>query len=281
MFKTLTVFAILGLAVLFSGCAEQQYDDSRFLADPAEVEVIARSGYVVPGAAEVDFVEAMAASRIEYTKRLQDLLEHYTVTGDATKQRWAQRELDLLMGLTKYRYLMPGQIADANLTASVEIPQADELYAEAQKLFKDAGGLIVLTDHDKYRQALSKFNLVISAYPASDKIDDAAYYAGLIYEYFGDSQIAAVYFQRTFQWDNATPYPARFKAAYTMDRKLHMRQEALALYQLSYQYESQYTSYNEYAQQRILSMTKPVKKVEDVVEELEDEVEEAPVEEQM
>ena len=98
-------------------------------------------------------------------------------------------------------------------------------------------------------------NKVITDYPTSDKIDDAAYRAGQIYEHFKDYQIAAVYYQRTFQWDDNTPYPARFKAAYVLDKHLHMRKEALAVYRLAVLRESRYEGNTEYARKRILQIT--------------------------
>jgi tetratricopeptide (TPR) repeat protein len=124
-------------------------------------------------------------------------------------------------------------------------------------LYRQAGGLLVVFNDAKLRQALGVFNEVIQKYPSSDKIDDAAYHAGLIYEHLKDYELAAVYFQRTFQWNEATPYPARFRAAQVMDQKLRMRKEALALYKLAVEKESRYVENTEYAQIRIKALSQP------------------------
>jgi len=79
--------------------------------------------------------------------------------------------------------------------------------------------------------ALEKYNQLISKYPTSDKIDDAAFRAAGIYEHLKDYTIAVQYYQRTFQWDPQTAYPARFKAAYLLDTQLARRAEALQIYQ--------------------------------------------------
>ena len=47
----------------------------------------------------------------------------------------------------------------------------------------------------------------------------------------GDYKLALLYYQRTYQWDPETSYPARFKAAFILDRQFHQRDEALKLYQ--------------------------------------------------
>ena len=111
------------------------------------------------------------------------------------------------------------------------IEDADILYNEGVRLYRQAGGFLIITNEAKLRQSLGVFNQVIQQYPSSDKIDDAAYRAALIYEHLKNYELAAVYYQRTFQWNETTPYPARFRAAKVMDQKLRMRREALVLYQ--------------------------------------------------
>ena len=52
----------------------------------------------------------------------------------------------------------------------------------------------------------------------------------MIYEHFKDYTIAVLYYQRAYQWEPQTSYPARFKAAFILDERLHRRAEALQLY---------------------------------------------------
>jgi len=117
--------------------------------------------------------------------------------------------------------------------------------------------MIVVVSEAKLRQALGLYNDLIQQYPTSDKIDDAAYRAAQIYEHLTNYELAAIYYQRTFQWNEATPYPARFNAARIMDLKLRMRAEALTLYRLAVEKESRYVENTEQANLRIQALSVP------------------------
>ena len=264
MSRKVFIGAVLLFAVSISGCFEQEVkDDPRFRVDPAQAEKVTGEGFLVPGAEEVDLVEDMAGRRNSYRVSLKSLMDFYETAGDATKLAWAQREYALM---PQYRYLMPGESLKADLRATDSIDVADELYAEAVDLHKEAGGLLIIIDEDKLRISLNKFNQLIENYPSSDKIDDAAYKAGRIYRHFQDYEIAAIYFQRVFQWDANTPYPARFRAAYILDRRLNMKAEALVLYQLSLEKESRYEGNAKFSRRRIRNLTRPVKQAEEEAE---------------
>ncbi len=255
------VITALLLSVALAGCAEEVKNDPRFRIDPVEAQIAATKGFSVPEASEVDLVEQVASDRTAYRQNLEILAAYYTTTGNEMKSKWAQRELD---SLRQYRYLMPAEVGPANLKATESIESANILFEEAMKLYKDAGGLVVIIDEAKLKAALNKFNLIISQYPSSDKIDDAAYRAGRIYDHLGDYEIAVVYYQRTFQWNDQTPWPARFRAANTLDRKLRMRKEALPLYRLAYEFEKQYDANTDYAAKRIKDISDPLPKEEEV-----------------
>jgi tetratricopeptide (TPR) repeat protein len=255
MSKIIFVAGLLLPMIFIFGCREETIkDDIRFRVDPAQAAVVVEQGFAVPGATEVDLVEQMAVSRNTYRTALSKLIEYYRTTGNATKLNWAQRELSTML---QYRYLMPAESTYAGMQAINKIAAADELFDEAMALYKDAGGLLFITNERKLRSALNKFNELITNYPSSDKIDDAAYRAGRIYEHFRDYEIAAVYYQRAFQWDEYTPYPARFRAAYVMDQYLRMRKEALTLYQMACELEARYETNTEFAQKRVLELTRP------------------------
>ncbi len=254
MSKTSFMAAVILPVLFIAGCVEEAAkDDPRFRLDPAEATIAVDEGFIIPGAAEVDLVERMAAHRSAYRAAIAELVDYYTTSGDATKLRWAQKER---ASLVQYRYLMPAEAMQVALTATDSIEEADVLFEEARQLYWEAKRLVVIVDEDKFRMALRGFNKLITNYPTSDKIDDAAYRAGQIYEHFKDYQIAAVYYQRAFQWDQNTPYPARFKAAYVLDRHLHMRKQALTIYRLAIQIESRYEGNTEFARKRVLNMTK-------------------------
>ena len=252
---------VLPLLFIF-GCTEVEKDDPRFRVDPTLASVVETQGFNVPDAGEVDLVEEMAGYRNSYRTGLEKLVEFYADNGDTVKLSWAKRELASMNSIPHYKFIMPAIIADAGLRATDTIPEAEALYAEAVRLSEEAGALLVLVDENKMRLALSKFNEVIGMYPTCNKIDDAGYKAGRIYERFGDHVIAAVYYQRTFQWNKDTPFAARSRAAYILDKRLHQRDEALVLYQLAYQNENQFPNNQKFAQQRIIELTDSMEKLD-------------------
>lgn len=216
----------------------------------------------VGSAAEMDLIEQVAINRQAYQRAIEMLVSHYENTGNAMKSRWAKKELDSLNKMTQYDYIIDATVAGPELRATASNPQADELYDEAVKLHKDAKKLIVIKDKSLLRLALNKYNEVIRKHPTSDKIDDAAFKAGEIYEYFKDYSIALVYFKRTFQWDAAAPYPARFRAARILDRHVGNTGEALNLYQEAIEVEAKggkYNTWKEFAERRIDEINKVFK----------------------
>src|SRR6185436_17987379 len=96
--------------------------------------------------------------------------------------------------------------------------------------YKDKG---FSTDYiDNQRRAEILFQEVLTKYPQSDKISDAAYMLGDIYEskaykHYGR---AAQYYERCFQWNPRTQYDARIRAARIYDKQLHERPRAIELY---------------------------------------------------
>ncbi len=255
MARKLIISAGMICMVFIIGCEGAIKDSPHYKVDPDQAINVRYTGGV-PGAGEVDLVEDLAAKRNEYRQTLVRLHEYYHSTGNVNNRRWAEHELQALDRVPHYRYLMVPEIASPKLVAVNNIPQANALYKEAEKLYREAGGLLIMTDEDKLRGALSRYNRIIADFPTSNKIDDAAYQAGRIYEHFKDWGIAAVCYQRCFQWNEVTDRPARFRAAYVLDRRLHKRKEALPLYQMAVEKESRFTANTEYARKRILEMTK-------------------------
>jgi tetratricopeptide (TPR) repeat protein len=139
---------------------------------------------------------------------------------------------------------------------------ANSLYAEGLNLEEKAGPLKVIRDETLLKMALDKYNEIISKYPTSDKIDDAAFRMGGIYEYLGNYTEAVKNYQRTYQWNPQTTTPARFRAAYVLDTRLGRRAEALEIYQdalAKLTRPNEHTVWVEYAQQRIKELTGQVK----------------------
>lgn len=252
----LTAVVIVLLNVLV-GC--QSVDSGRGQLMPARTRTsIGAAGVVtVVDAGETDFVEQIAVNRQAYRQGLQLLVGYYTRIGNNMKLNWAKDELSALDSIPQYKYIIDAEAAGANLRASTSIPEADEVYQDALELQKQAGALLVIKDDDLLRLATDKYNRLIKRYPSSDKIDDAAYKAGEIYEYFKDYSIALLYYKRAYQWDPGTMHPARFRAARILDKRLHRYAEALALYREAIKTEGAYErhrKWTEFAEQRIVEL---------------------------
>jgi tetratricopeptide (TPR) repeat protein len=208
---------------------------------------------------ETDLVEEMTISRQDYEKGLQQLIAYYSRTGNNMKLQWARDELKAYQVMTKYQYIIgptPGEYQ-----ATTPVAAADDLFYNAQALERSAGPVRVggLRDKNKLRLAFQKYEQLIKDYPSSDKIDDAAFQAAVILEELGDYNVALDYFQRAFKWDPETPYPARFKAAYILDKYLHQYADALTLYEEAIKIEARYDrnrQWKDFAQQRVRELQK-------------------------
>jgi tetratricopeptide (TPR) repeat protein len=255
MTRIVTIAAVVLLATLIVGC-EANTGTSQLLPprtatytppDPNRpLTTPATSG-------EIDLVEKMAGLRRDYRSSLQAMIQYYSASGNHQKVTWAREELTALDRIPQYQYIIEAEIMPATLKATDRIPAADQMYQEAEKLRRDAGfiPLMITKDVQLLRAALRKYGQLISSYPTSDKIDDAAYKMGEIHEGLGDYTIAVKFYQRAYQWDPATPYPARFQQAEILDKKLHNRAEALKVYQEAIEKEGRYTDRRLMAERRV------------------------------
>lgn len=254
-----TVIIIVSLYIL-PGCQNYNTGTSRRLP-PRTMPSIPTSRIIsLTEAGEIDIVEDIATHRQAYREGLELLVRYYTKTGNNHKLDWAKRELHTLNVMPQYNYIVP-VVASKDYRATTMIPDADLLYEDArlQKEQAERGVGTLFVNKDLYRMALRKFEDVIVKYPTSDKIDDAAYMAGEISEYFKDYSIALDYYQRAYTWDPDTPHPARFHAARILDQRLHRNSEALELYKKAIETEGRYDKYREwvtFAQERINDLEK-------------------------
>ncbi|MHC4457480.1 MAG: tetratricopeptide repeat protein [Planctomycetota bacterium] len=251
----LTASLIVLLSVLI-GCSGADSGRAQLLPEQAKVAVEAAK---VAEAGETDIVEEVSVNRQGYRESLKLLIEYYNKTGNNMKLQWATRELDALNRMPQYNYIIEAGIAGPNLRARTSIPEADVLYDEAVGLEKEARKFIVITNDNLLRLALDKYNQLIRKHPSSDKIDDAAYKAAEIYKHFNDYTIAVLYYQRTYQWDPETIYPARYRAAYILDQKLHRRAEAVQLYRQFVKVAKKKNKFKrqiEFAEERIEELTR-------------------------
>ena len=253
MARIVSTAVVIVLLHVLVGCHD--IDSGRGQLMPARTRTSLGSAPVVDitKAGETDIIEQTAVNRQAYRQSLELLVGYYTRTGNSMKLRWAERELAALNTIPQYKYIVEASVARPNLKASTSIPEADDLYKDALLFEKKAGPLPFIKNESLLRLALDKYNRLIRVYPTSDKIDDAAYKAGGIYEYFKDYSIAVLYYKRAYQWDSLTIYPARFRAARILDKYLARRAEALKLYEEAIKTEGrrgEYVSWKEYAEKR-------------------------------
>jgi tetratricopeptide (TPR) repeat protein len=242
---------LLALIIALCGCTESNSGRGQLIAERMKRATDRHAVIEAAKDKEVDIIEDMSMHRRAYRQSLEALIKYYRNTGNYMKREWAMKELAELDEIPQYNYIIEASVAGPDLKAMEEIPEADDLYYEGQVIEDEARKLILIKSAEKLRIALDRYNQIIRQYPTSDKIDDAAFMAGRIYEEFKDYTIAVLYYQRTYQWAPDTVYPARYKAARVLDDKLLRRGEALELYTQALKYDMLNATQREMAQERV------------------------------
>ena len=159
---------------------------------------------------DVEMVEKVLAARRDYQVSLEALRAHYISVQDTERERWTEDELREFHRINKQAYNLDLDVPPPTLKAEKNIPEANELYKRAMT-FKEKGwgGDYV----DNQRRAELLFQQILTSYPESDKIDDAAYRLAELYEGKAYKQYrrAAVYYERCFQWNPNSQFDARLR----------------------------------------------------------------------
>ena len=82
------------------------------------------------------------------------------------------------------------------------------------------------------KEALERYQRLLLLHPESDKVDDAAYWIGHIYEsrYLTHHQKAIDHYRRCVTWNPDTTTDARYRIAYILDYSLHDPAAAMEAY---------------------------------------------------
>lgn len=212
--------------------------------------------------AEADLVEELVLHRAMYARYLEALVTYYTEHGDGMKAAWARTELnDFRKYVKPYRYILDAEVPPSSLRPAESIAEADQLFNEGRSLMKKGGhGVAVFYNQTTMKQALSKFKELVTRYPTSDKIDDAAFWIGKIHkEYFeeNDNLLSIEWYKRSIDWNPATPHPSRFELAVMYDYRMHERENALYWYQQVLEKDAQGDQSNvRFSHARIRQLTK-------------------------
>jgi TolA-binding protein len=179
---------------------------------------------------EVPLVKNLLDCRSKYQETLEQLRLHYIASGDLEKARWAEEELKQYHRISKQAYIIDLVVPPPTLQAAKNIPEANQLYMQAMG-YKDKGWGTDYTDNQKRAELL--LQQMLTNYPESDKIGDAAFQLGEIYEGRSYKQYrrAASYYERAFQWSPTAHLEARIRAARLYDRQVVDRSKARELYQ--------------------------------------------------
>jgi tetratricopeptide (TPR) repeat protein len=178
---------------------------------------------------DVSAVKRVLAARQEYQASLEELRAQYLRTGDVEHVRWVEDELLSYHRISKRAYRLDLDVPPPTLTPNQNNGEANDLFRRAVA-FKSKGWGQELDDN--YRRAELLFQQLITLYPQSDKLSETAYHLGDIYESraFKQYRRAAVYYERSFQWNQQTSNDSRLKAARLYDRTLSDHSKAIQLY---------------------------------------------------
>jgi hypothetical protein len=203
------------------------------LASPAMAQSPPASATPRPpaGRSDVELVERLLAARRDYQTTLEQLRAYYQSAGDVEKTRWAEEELRQYHRIPKQAFSLELDVPPPTLQAAQNLYDANELYRKAMT-YKNHGWGSDYTDNQRRAEIL--LQQLLTTYPQSDKIGEAAYQLGDLYEGRAYKQYrrAAQYYERSFQWNPSTTSDARLRAAHIYDRYLGERGKATELYRL-------------------------------------------------
>jgi hypothetical protein len=179
---------------------------------------------------DIELVEKLLIARRDYQRGLELLRANYVKNGDPERAKWAEDELRDYHRINHQAYRLDLDVPPPTLQASTNIHEANKLVARAKE-FKDKGMGGDYIDNQRRTELL--LQQLLTQYPTSNKIGEAAYMLGEVYESSACKQYrrAAAYYERCFQWNPSAPLDARIRAARLYDKKLNDRTHASELYQ--------------------------------------------------
>ncbi len=181
------------------------------------------------GSNDLELVEKVLSCRRDYQKSLETLRLHYLKAGDPERAKWAEEELRQYQRISKQAYRLDLDVPPPNLIGNTNIPEANKIFTAAMAYKEKGWG----TDYlDNQRRAEILFQKLLTEYPQSNRIDEAAYQLGDIYDSKAYKQYrrSAAYFERCFQWNPKTTSDARMRAARIYDKQLADRAHAVEIY---------------------------------------------------
>jgi tetratricopeptide (TPR) repeat protein len=201
------------------------------LADTTPTSNPASKGATPEHSGEVELVENVLKARKDYWTSLDKLRQHYVATNDIEKAKWVEEELKSYHRMMKYSYRLDVKdVPPPTLQPKQNVVEANNLFRRAIE-YKGKGAGEELVDNQRRAEIL--LQAILEKHPESDKIAEAAYHLGDIYEHYRPKpqyERAAAYYERSFQWNKASATDARLRAAHIYDYNLRMLDRAKELY---------------------------------------------------
>jgi hypothetical protein len=212
------------LAAFCANCRKQIPDGQKYCTD-----CLAAMNLRKPPAAEKEFINDVVLKRNEYENSLEGLRKFYIDTGNAAGKAKADKELEDLRRMRHYIYQPWEDSLPAMMTPTDDIKEAELLYRDGEKLRE---GLNPIGREARLLEAVEGYRRILEKYQKSNRVADAAYRLGEVYEELGgpDTERAAQFYVRCATWDPNSQFPAIFRAAQIYDQKLHDYKTAAGLY---------------------------------------------------
>ena len=118
---------------------QRRVDENAPLASLENPAGIALPNIPVADRTEVDLVEDMMLHRAMYARYLRVLEAFYSEHGFEYKANWARTELNDLVRVKPYGYILDAEVPVATLAPAESIADADKLYKEGLALMKKGG----------------------------------------------------------------------------------------------------------------------------------------------
>jgi tetratricopeptide (TPR) repeat protein len=197
------------------------------LADTSTTSNPAPKGTSPEHPGEVELVENVLKARKDYWTSLDKLRQHYVSVNDIERAKWVEEELKSYHRMMKYSYRLDVKdVPPPTLTPKKNVVEANNLFRRAVE-YKGRGAGEEYVDNQRRAEIL--LQAILEKHPESDKIADAAYHLGEIYEQYRPRpqyERAAAYFERSYQWNKASATDARLRAARLYDHQLRMLDRA-------------------------------------------------------
>ena len=202
------------------------------LADTTPASNPSPKGAAPEHAGEVELVESVLKARKDYWVALDKLHQHYVSVNDIEKAKWVEEELKSYHRMMKYSYRLDVKdVPPPTLQPKQNVVEANNLFRRAVEYKGKASTGEEFIDNQRRAEIL--LQAILEKHPESDKIAEAAYHLGDIYEHYRPRpqfERAAAYYERSFQWNKASATDARLRAAHIYDYNLRMLDRAKELY---------------------------------------------------